>query len=63
MCVRDRSARVIRMEFATFLNSLMLIPAQVIKSARQRTFRLLTYRPSVDLLFTLHDHARMPLRC
>ena len=63
---RTRSAareRVISMEFGTFLDSLMQLPAQVIKSARQRTFRLLTYRPSVDLLFMLHDHIRLPLRC
>ena len=60
---RATRIRIIRMEFATFLNSLMLIPAQVIKSARQRTFRLLTYRPSVDLLMTLHDHVGVPLRC
>jgi hypothetical protein len=60
-----RSARlkVIRMKFATFLNSLMLIPAQVIRSSRQRTFRLLTYRPSVDLLSMLHDHVSLPMRC
>ena len=55
--------RVIRMEFATFLNSLMLVPAHVIRSSRQTTFRLLTYRPSIDLLFTLHDHVRLPMRC
>ncbi len=54
--------KVIWMEFSTFLNSLMLIPAQVIRSSRQRKFRFLTYRPSVDLLFTLHDHISMPLR-
>ena len=54
---------VIRMEFATYLNSLMLIPAQVIRSARQAVFRLLTYRPSVDCLLMLHDHIARPLRC
>lgn len=54
--------RVIRMEFATFLNSLMLIPAQVIRSARQAVFRVLTYRPSVDCLLMLHDHIARPLR-
>lgn len=54
--------RVIRMEFATYLNSLMLIPAQVIRSARQAVFRLLTYRPSVDYLMMLHDHIARPLR-
>ena len=62
---RTRAAsrnRVIKMEFATYLNTLMLLPAQLIRSARQRTFRLLSYRPSVDLLFTLHDHVRLPLR-
>ena len=54
---------VVRMEFATYLNSLMLIPAQVIRSARQAVFRLLTYRPSVDCLLMLHDHITRPLRC
>lgn len=55
--------RIIAMEFGTYLNSLMLIPAQVIRSARQLTLRLLTYRPSVDLLLTAMDHVQMPLRC
>ena len=60
---REARKRVIAMEFATYLNSLMLIPAQIIRTARQRTFRLLSYRPSVDLLFTMHDHISLPLRC
>jgi hypothetical protein len=63
---RTRAAirrRVIRMEFATYLNALILIPAQIIRSARRLTFRLLAYRPSVDDLFVLHDHLRLPLRC
>lgn len=55
--------KVIWMEFSTYLNSLMLIPAQVIRSARQLRLRLLTYRPSVDCLLTLSDHIVMPLRC
>ena len=54
--------RVIWMEFATYLNSLMQIPAQIIRSSRQTTFRLLSYRPSVDCLMMLHDHIRLPLR-
>jgi hypothetical protein len=54
--------RVIWMEFATYLNSLMQIPAQIIRSSRQTTFRLLSYRPSVDCLLMLHDHIRLPLR-
>jgi hypothetical protein len=60
---REARNRVIRMEFWTYLNSLMLLPAQVIRSSRQRVFRLLTYRPTVDLLMTMHDHIGRPLRC
>jgi len=37
--------------------------AQVIRSARQRIFRILTYRPDVELLMTIHDHLSWPLRC
>lgn len=53
---------VIRMEFATYLNSLMLIPAQIIRSARQTTFRLLSYRPTLERLLLMHQHIAMPLR-
>ena len=60
---REHRSRIIKMEYWTYLNSLMLFPAAVIRSARQRVFRLLTYRPSVDLLLTIHDHVSMPLRC
>ena len=53
---------VIRMEFATYLNSLMLIPAQVIRSARQLTFRLLSYRPTLENLLFIHEQISQPLR-
>ena len=59
---RQGKRRVIRMEFRTYLNSLILIPAQVIRSSRQVVLRLLTYRPSVDLLLLIHDHAGRPMR-
>jgi len=60
---RESRDRIIKMEFSTYLNSLMMLPAQLIRSARQRVFRLLSYRPSVDLLFMMHDHVSLPLRC
>lgn len=60
---REARNRIVRMEFWTYLNSLMLLPAQVIRSSRRRVFRLLTYGPTVDLLMTMHDHLRQPLRC
>jgi hypothetical protein len=60
---RDARNRIIRMEYWIFLNSLLLLPAQIVRSARTRIFRLLTYRPRVDLPFTIHDHIQLPLRC
>ncbi|MEQ1907095.1 MAG: IS1380 family transposase [Pirellulaceae bacterium] len=53
---------VIRMEFATFLNSLILIPAQVLRSSRQTIFRLLSYRPTLENLLLIHQHIALPLR-
>lgn len=53
---------LVKMEFATFLNSLILIPAQVIRSARQTTLRLLTYRPTVEAMLLVADHIHKPLR-
>jgi hypothetical protein len=55
--------RVIRMEFATFRNSFLQVPAQIIRTARRLIWRLLTYRPSVDALVLMHQHIRRPLRC
>ena len=51
------------MEFRTFCQRLLNIPAQIIQQARGLTYRLLSYRESVDVLFLLHDHIRQPLRC
>jgi hypothetical protein len=55
--------RVIRMEFATFCNAFMQLPAQLIRTSRQLIYRLLTYRPSVDELLLMQAHIRRPLRC
>jgi len=55
--------RVIRMEFTTFSNAFMQVPAQIIRTARRLVYRLLTYRPSVDVLLLMHAHVRRPLRC
>ncbi len=55
--------RVLRMEFATFVNAFMQLPAQVIRSARRLVYRLLTYRPSVDALLLMHQQISRPLRC
>jgi hypothetical protein len=42
----------IRMEFRRFLNSVILIPAMVMRRARGITVRLIGYTPSLDRLFS-----------
>lgn len=55
--------RVIRMEFATFCNAFIQIPAQIIRTSRRMIYRLLTYRPSIDALLLMQEHISRPLRC
>jgi len=47
-----------RMEFRRFLNTLMLIPCQVVKSARRVWLRVLTYSPWVRVLLDGMEWAR-----
>jgi hypothetical protein len=54
--------RIIRMEFRTFCQTLIQIPAQIIRRARQTVFRLLTYRPSLDALFLIRANIHS-MRC
>jgi hypothetical protein len=46
---------VLRMEFRTFLNEFLLIPAQVIRSGRRLIYRFLAWRPSMHTLFRFLD--------
>lgn len=59
----DTRRRVIRMEFATFRQTLMEIPAQIIRRSRQLIYRLLSYRPSMEPLLLIHEQLTRPLRC
>ncbi len=43
----------IRMEFRRFLNTIILIPAMVIRRARTITIRLIGYTPAIDRLLTV----------
>lgn len=47
--------RVLRMDFRTFLQRLVLIPAQVLFQGRRLTIRLLGWRPELPILFRLLD--------
>jgi hypothetical protein len=47
--------RLLCMDFRTFVQALIHIPAQVLTSGRRLIFRLLTWRPDLPLLFRLSD--------
>lgn len=47
--------RLLRMDFRSFLQRLILIPAQIIRTGRRLIFRLLAWRPELPVLFRLLD--------
>lgn len=59
---RDK-AKLLAMDFTTFRDRVLMVPAQIIRSGRQLIFRLLSYRLSVDLLLLLAANVQRPLRC
>jgi len=68
---KTQKKTVLRMEFRKFLNHLLLVPCQIIKTGRRIVYRLLSWNPWVEVLLrgvdVLHSlrprtvHA--PLRC
>lgn len=50
----DRIA-VLRMDFRTFLNSVIRVPCQIVKTARQIVYRFLAWTPGEHLVFRLLD--------
>lgn len=47
--------RVLRMGFRTFLQAIMLIPAQIVTHGRRLVVRLLSWRPELPVFFRLLD--------
>lgn len=46
---------VLRMSFRSFLQQLILVPAQIVRTGRRIVFRILAWRPHLDILFRLHE--------
>lgn len=55
--------KIISMDFSTFRDRVIMIPAQIIRRSRSLVYRLLSYRPSVDLLMIIDANVRRPLQC
>jgi hypothetical protein len=47
--------RVVRMDFRTFVQRFILIPAQIVHTGRRTIYRLLAWRPDLPYLFRLLD--------
>lgn len=47
--------RVLRMEFRSFVQRFILIPAQILKTGRSLVYRLLSWRPELPVLFRFLD--------
>ena len=53
--------RIVRMDFSTFRQSLIQIPAQIVNSGRRLVYRLLTWTPWLETLFRVHECVSRPL--
>ena len=54
---------LLRMDFTTFRNALINIPAQIVNMGRRIIYRLLSWNPWQSAFFRLLDALRLPLRC
>ena len=60
---RAEKQRVVRMDFRTFRQYFIAIPAQIIRGARRLTYRLLSWNPYLETLFRLQESVLYPRRC
>lgn len=55
--------RVLKMEFRSFLNAFMRVPAQLIRKGRRIVLRLLAWNPYQHLFLRIDDALRLPMIC
>ena len=49
---------MLRMEFKTFLNALVRLPCQIVRTGRQLVYRLLGWNPWLGVFFRLVDRLK-----
>jgi hypothetical protein len=54
---------LLRMDFATYRNAFMNIPAQIVRTGRRIIYRMLSWNQWQDVIFRLVDSLQRPLRC
>lgn len=60
---RDEKRTVLRMEFRTFVNALVRMPCQILRTGGRLVYRLLAWNRWQEVLFRAVDALRHPLRC
>jgi hypothetical protein len=60
---REEKRTLLRMDFVTFRNAIMNMPAQIVRGGRRIVYRLLSWNPWQQAFFRLLDQLDMPLRC
>jgi hypothetical protein len=58
----EEKKRLLAMEFRAFVNALIMMPCQVVRSARRITYRLLNWNPWQPVLFRALEVLAHPLR-
>ncbi|QDU95794.1 transposase [Lignipirellula cremea] len=58
-----QKAALLAMDFTTFRDRVLMVPAQIIRGGRQIVYRLLSYRPTLDYLLLIVQNVHRPLRC
>jgi Transposase DDE domain group 1 len=60
---RDEKQKLLRMEFSTFRQALVNVPAQILRTGGKIVNRLLAWNPWQHVFFRLLEQLRRPLRC
>lgn len=60
---REEKRKLLRMDFTTFRNAMIQVPAQILSMGRRIIYRLLAWNPWQPAFFRLLDQLRQPLRC
>ena len=59
----EEKRALLRMDFATFRNALINVPAKIVRSGRKIIYRMLGWNPWQRVFFRLVDEMNRPLRC
>ena len=59
----EQKQRLLRMEFATFVQAMVQLPCQIVRTSRRIIYRLLSWNPWEHVFLRLVDQLRHPMRC